>query len=126
MNIFDVGRFEKMIITESNQSSLEITGTDIRSVILPSKMNSVGRPKGSKTTVIGVKRKREVELNISGVAKKQFIQKSDDDQALTILEWLTKKERSEILKGIVSVADIIDDSMILNRLRNSEIYTLNI
>lgn len=59
---------------------------------LTSEINNIG----AKTTVIGVKRKN-TNVESSKVSKRRYIEKSDDDQVLTVLEWLTKKERREIL-----------------------------
>ncbi|KAJ6647076.1 hypothetical protein Bhyg_02296, partial [Pseudolycoriella hygida] len=81
----------------------------VRSIQLPVKVNPVGRPKGSKTTVIGTKRKennraaviakRLCDNSFTNQAKIRFIQMPDDDQALTLLQWLTKMEKSEIIQG---------------------------
>lgn len=90
-----------------------------RSITLPTQLVSVGRPKGSKTTTIGVKRKQKIEVTV--VAKKRFIQKPDNDQALTILEWLTKKTREEIVTKKVCVSDVTEDPVLLSRLRNPEV-----
>lgn len=115
-------------VSSSEQSSSRF------SVVFPPKVTSVGRPKGSGQTVVGLKHKankkksdgvknvvpmkRQAEKNVK---LKKFIELSFNDQGATIVTWLTNKSLMEIKKKKVSMDDIIQDSNMFNRLRNDAV-----
>lgn len=102
--------------------------SSIENIKIPEKTKAVGKPKGSTTKAIGLKRKNT--SNVSKSAKKicqdlipqvKFVEKSMEDQAKTIIQWLTQKRQNEIpLK--ISSKDIVPDANVLNRLRNEVIF----
>ena len=71
--------------------------SDISTIKLPTKITSVGRPKGSEETVIGTKKKdvprkrNPNETVISVPVKRKFLDLSDADQSMKTVQWLTKK-----------------------------------
>lgn len=89
---------------------------------LPPKLRSIGRPKGSGQTVIGLKRKTLENTGKKVVApKRKFIELNNIEQCLQITQWLTNKSESAIRNRKVSYSDIIQDSAMFNRLRNDGI-----
>lgn len=101
-----------------------LSTNNLRRIRLPSKIVSVGRPKGSKTTVIGTKRKG-TNLNSPAPSKKPFLERFEEDQAVTILQWLTNMTRSDIVRKKILASDIVGGADKLNRLRNSDIISLD-
>ncbi len=89
---------------------------------LPSKLPTIGRPKGSGQTVIGTKRKPN-NKTIDGPTppKKKFLDLDVDEQSLTVIQWLTNKSETDIQKKKVTYSDIIQDPLMFNRLRNDGI-----
>lgn len=112
------------------QSSAFDILSSVENILLPRKVIPAGRPKGSsKTTVIGTQRKatkrKQSEIGVSvdvSPPKKTFEALNQDDQALTIIKWLTKFESSDIVKKKVSINDIIKHPNVMNRLRNDSIF----
>lgn len=107
--------------------------SDVSTIKLPSKIKSVGRPKGSGQTVIGTKKKMHIyekrksdETVTSAPAKRKFLDLSAADQSIKIVQWLTNKTPTEIMQKKVSCGDIIQDSNIFNRLRNDGINLIGI
>lgn len=73
--------------------------SSIENVKVPEKVNSVGRQPGRVTTAIGIKRKKS--FNSKSIKKinedqciKRFAEKTQTEQAFTIIEWLTLKKFS--------------------------------
>lgn len=110
-------------------SSIQILSS-VENIIMPRKVVPAGRRKGSsKTTVIGTQRKttkrKQSEIGVSedvSPPKKKFDEMNQDEQALTIIGWLTKLESNQICNRKVAVKDIIKDPNVLNRLRNDTIF----
>lgn len=101
---------------------------------VPEKVVSVGRPKGKDKTAIGQRKdkpatgtKRKINRESLSVKKvnqdqclKPFAEKTNNEQALTIVTWLTRKEFSGNKK--VAVEEIVNDENIFQRLRNNELF----
>lgn len=122
---------QKTSVSKQSQSISILSS--IENVKMPQKIIAVGRPKGSMKTVIRTNRKRENVPTASKIvthdyqacnlpSKKRFLDISQDEQALTILQWLTNIERTNIPKKKVSCKDIIKNPIIFHRLRNDEIF----
>jgi hypothetical protein len=104
------------------QSELQL----LEGVKLPTKIVSVGRPKGSGLTVIGTKRKSlNSNTQTSTVKRKKFIELSDDEKWIKLLGWLTNVNKNEILSQKISTHKLIEDPRMFNRLGNDEVQ-LNI
>lgn len=109
-------------INERATAIERISGDAVVVMKLPAKLPTIGRPKGSGQTVIGSKRKVDKKaIDESTPPKKKFIDLSDSEQSLTLIQWLTNKSKAEIQKKKVTYSDIIQDPMIFNRLRNDSI-----
>ncbi len=101
-------------------------------VVFPPKVTSIGRPKGSGQTAIGLKRKEKnksaktvvpVKKRNEGtmVNPKKFVDLDSDEQGRMIIGWLTNKSFDQIVKKKSAIGDIIQDANIFNRLRNDTI-----
>lgn len=90
---------------------------------LPPKSKPVGRPKGSGQTVAGVnkKRKNQNEIQSHPTKKSKFLDLNATAQSLTLIQWLTNKSVSQIKSKKITYDDIIQDSIMFNRLRNDSI-----
>lgn len=95
---------------------------DVLLMKLPPKLSSIGRPKGSGQTVIGLKRKVDKSVNSEATpAKRKFLDLGRQEQTLTLIQWLTNKSKTDIQKKKVTYSDIIQDPIMFNRLRNDGI-----
>lgn len=90
---------------------------------LPPKFNPIGRPKGSAVnTVVGKKRKNPTKpVDVPVQKKVKFLERNYEDQGLAIASWLTNWSKEQIGRKKISNGDIIQDPIIFNRLRNTDL-----
>lgn len=120
------------IAQQLNQSGQSDNATKDRALLatvqLPTKIVSIGRPKGSGLTVIGTKRKIQQKENTQAPINKKmkFTDLDENEKALQIVGWLTNLQRNAILKKKISLDNLIHDQRIFNRLRDSEVQLSDI
>lgn len=114
-------------LTVSGTQGITIARTDrelLANAKLPSKIVSIGRPKGSGQTIIGtLKRKNTKKASTQPQSNKRvkFDHLDTNQQSLEVVRWLTNKTTTEIQRKKISMGDIIQDANIFNRLRNEKI-----
>lgn len=124
-NLRDLGARQEE--TSQSQSQNEINPSDFRfdHIILPTRLRSVGRPKGSGVTVIGNKRKPEAKSSDVDAKKIKFFDKELSEQGKTIINWFTNIPINEVIsrfsKKKIQYDDIIQDPNVFNRLKNKDI-----
>lgn len=120
--------------THPSPSTSQLAGgsSQLYKVVFPPKVTSIGRPKGSGQTAIGLKRKNKtknaktvvpVKKSKEGtmVNPKKFVDFDFNEQGLTIIGWLTNKSFDQVIKKKAAIGDIIQDANMFNRLRNDGI-----
>lgn len=111
-----------------NEDNPSPSTSNFQRIIMPAKMHSVGRPKGSGRTVIGLKRKNTIKPSTlpadNPIPQKRikFNEKSFSEQGFIVTNWLTNWpiERIKRSKKIMN-GDIIQDAIIFNRLRSEHL-----
>lgn len=121
---------ESQQVSAFTQSQSLAVLSSIENIKMPCRFIPAGRPKGSlTTTAIGTKpkaRKRKqsdigVSLDASS-SKLKFLERNQDEQAVTMIKWLTNLNRCDIGKKKISIRHIIKDTNVFNRLRNDMVF----
>lgn len=104
-------------------TSQPATRNDMARVILPPSIVPVGRPKGKVNKAISLKRKIPATPSKSGQPPKKikFLDRKVSDQGPLMVQWLTNWPLEKVRAKKVANGDIIQDTIIFNRLKNTNL-----